>query len=83
MDSKFRLNILDAQVSTEFSIKRSKEIQNGSILLIVAKFLQTIAIFGVQLYNKDFIISDNIVRIIQLLIHLITIYINKKCPLRF
>ena len=83
MDSKFRLNILDAQVSTDFSIKRSKEIQNGSILLIAAKFLQTIAIIGVQLYNKDFIISDNIVRIIQLLIHLMAIYINKKFPLRF
>jgi hypothetical protein len=83
MDSKFRLNILDANVAADYGIKRSKEIQNASILLFLARFIQTIVIMAMQLYRKDFIISDALVRLGQCSLHLITIYLNKQFPLRF
>ena len=83
MDSKFRLNILDAKVAADFTIKRSKEIQNASILLILARFIQTIVIMGMQIYRKDFLISDALVRLGQCSLHLITIYLNRQFPLRF
>ena len=83
MDSKFRLNMLDANVAADYGIKRSKEIQNASILLFLARFIQTIVIIAMQLYRKDFIISDALVRLGQCSLHLITIYLNKQFPLRF
>jgi hypothetical protein len=83
MDSKIRLNILDAHVEAEFGIKRSKEIQNASIYLFLARFLQTIVIMAMQLYRKDFMISDALVRLGQCSLHLIAIYLNKQFPLRF
>lgn len=83
MDSKFRLNILDSNLAADYGIKRSKEIQNASILLFLARFIQVIAIMAMQLYRKDFIISDAIVRLGQCSLHLIAIYLNKQFPLRF
>jgi cadmium resistance protein CadD (predicted permease) len=83
MDSKFRLNILDANVAADFGIKRSKEIQNASILLFLARIIQTIVIIAMQLYRKDFMVSDALVRLGQCSLHLIAIYLNKQFPLRF
>ena len=50
MDSKFYLNIIDDKLNTQYGAKRSKEMQNASILLISARLITTIVILAMQIY---------------------------------
>ncbi len=49
-------------------------------MLILAKLIGLIAIIVMQVYHKNFILSDALVRFSQTTIHLIVIFLNKNYP---
>ena len=54
--------------------------QNASIMLFLPRLITTIVIIAMQIYRKNFILSDALVRLSQASIALIVIYLNKKYP---